>query len=69
MKFTIITVSFNAADNIAETINSVLSQSYNDIEYIIIDGGSTDGTAELYANMTETSLTGFQNQTMGYTMP
>lgn len=37
MKFTIITVSFNAADNIAETINSVLSQSYNDIEYIIID--------------------------------
>lgn len=47
MKFTIITVCRNAADNLSGTIESVLSQSYHDIEYIVIDGGSTDGTIDI----------------------
>lgn len=47
MKCTIITVSYNAVDTIESTINSVLSQDYNDIEYIIIDGNSSDGTKEI----------------------
>lgn len=47
MKCTIITVSYNAADTIESTINSVLSQDYNDIEYIIIDGNSSDGTLDI----------------------
>lgn len=47
MKCTIITVSYNAVDTIESTINSVLSQDYNDIEYIIIDGHSSDGTKEV----------------------
>jgi glycosyltransferase involved in cell wall biosynthesis len=43
----IITVCFNAVDYIEQTIQSVLSQNYPAIQYIIIDGGSTDGTMEI----------------------
>lgn len=46
MKFSVITVCYNAADIITATINSVLCQSYHDFEYIVIDGKSTDGTVE-----------------------
>jgi glycosyltransferase involved in cell wall biosynthesis len=47
LKFSIITVSYNSIKTIADTIDSVLAQSYPHIEYIIIDGASTDGTKEL----------------------
>jgi glycosyltransferase involved in cell wall biosynthesis len=43
----IITVSHNSVRTISDTIQSVLDQSYENIEYIIIDGSSTDGTIEL----------------------
>lgn len=43
----IVTVSFNAVNEIENTILSVLSQSYRNIEYIVVDGGSTDGTIDL----------------------
>ena len=43
-KISIITVSFNAVKVIEETIVSVINQTYTNVEYIIIDGGSTDGT-------------------------
>lgn len=46
----IITVSHNAADFIEQTITSVLSQTYRHIEYIIIDGASTDGTVDIIRN-------------------
>ena len=45
MKISIITCSYNAADTIEKTVKSVLSQKNADIEYIIIDGLSDDGTA------------------------
>jgi len=47
MKISIITVVWNNINTINDTINSVLSQNYNNIEYIVIDGGSTDGTLSL----------------------
>ena len=43
----IITVSYNAEKTIEQTILSVLNQTYTNIEYIIIDGKSTDGTNEI----------------------
>ena len=47
MKISIITVVFNNFSQIKKTIDSVINQTYNNIEYIIIDGGSTDGSKEL----------------------
>jgi glycosyltransferase involved in cell wall biosynthesis len=43
----VVTVVFNAKDLIEKTILSVLEQSYKEIEYIVIDGGSTDGTLDI----------------------
>ncbi len=47
MKVSIITPTFNSAETLENTIKSVLSQSYPDIEYIIVDGKSTDNTLDI----------------------
>ena len=43
-KLSIITVNLNNADGLRKTIESVVSQTFTDFEYILIDGGSTDGS-------------------------
>ncbi len=47
MKISIITVVYNAVYTIERTIQSVLNQNYDELEYIVIDGGSSDGTVDV----------------------
>lgn len=47
MKISVVTICYNAIDGIERTIQSVIGQTYKDIEYIVIDGGSTDGTVDV----------------------
>jgi glycosyltransferase involved in cell wall biosynthesis len=47
IKISVITVVYNGQDTILDTIESVLSQTHDNIEYIIIDGGSTDATLDI----------------------
>ncbi len=51
-KISIITITFNAAETLERTIKSIASQDYSNIEYIIIDGGSTDTTCSLIRQYT-----------------
>ncbi len=44
MKISVITVCYNAAGTLGETLDSIADQTYHNIEHIVIDGGSTDGT-------------------------
>jgi len=50
LKISIITAVYNNKNYIADCIESVISQSYQEIEHIVIDGGSTDGTKEILEN-------------------
>ena len=50
MKISIITVCYNSEETILSTLNSVISQTYKDIEHIIIDGGSIDRTLDILKN-------------------
>tara|TARA_Y100000816_G_C26103350_1_gene585402 strand:+ start:102 stop:854 length:753 start_codon:yes stop_codon:yes gene_type:complete len=80
-KISIVTPVFNGEEYIQETIESVLAQKYDNIEYIVVDGGSTDKTKEIiekyrdriskiiYQNdnsMYEALETGFKNSTGEY---
>lgn len=52
-RVTLVTPSYNAADYLRAAIDSVLAQDYPDIEYLVMDGGSMDGTVELLTSYGE----------------
>ena len=47
MKISVITVTYNSAATLADTLKSVASQDYADVEHILVDGASTDGTLDI----------------------
>lgn len=47
MKISVVTVTFNSAATVRDTIESVLKQEYSDYEYLVIDGGSKDNTVDI----------------------
>lgn len=46
-KLSIITICFNIKDEIEQTLKSIVNQTWQDFEWIVIDGGSTDGTLDV----------------------
>ena len=57
MKVSIITIAYNSAETIEDTIKSIVAQDYSNIEYIIIDGGSTDKTLSIVDKFKESITT------------
>lgn len=53
MKYSIITINYNNCDGLRRTIESVVNQTYTDYEYIVIDGGSTDGSVDVIKEYTD----------------
>lgn len=53
MLFSIVTINFNNAAGLEKTIRSVISQTCHDFEYIIVDGGSTDGSVDVIKRYSE----------------
>jgi len=53
MKISIITITYNSANTLPRTLESVQSQKYDEIEHIIVDGASTDGSVELIKEYAE----------------
>lgn len=47
MKLSVITINYNNRDGLRKTIESVVNQTFKDFEYIVIDGGSTDGSVDV----------------------
>ena len=47
MLFSVITINYNNRIGLQKTINSVIEQSFDDYEYIVIDGGSSDGSKDV----------------------
>lgn len=67
-KITVVTVVYNGILTLDATIKSVISQTYSNLEYIVVDGGSTDGTLELLKKYNSQISIIISERMMGYMM-
>lgn len=58
MKLSIITINYNNLEGLKKTVNSILSQTWRDFEWIIVDGGSTDGSKEYIESLAQSLSVG-----------
>ena len=56
MRFGVVTVTYNNIQGLRKTSESVLAQSFEDFEWIVVDGGSTDGTMEFLSNLDQSRV-------------
>ena len=63
MKLSIITINYNNASGLRKTLVSVAAQTYRDIEHIIVDGGSTDGSVDIIREYAEDQTSNIKHQT------
>lgn len=66
---TIITVCFNIKDEIERTCQSIVNQTWQNFEWIVIDGGSTDGTVDILKNILTELIFWFQSLIKVYITP
>lgn len=69
MKISLITATYNSAATLKSTFKSVLSQTYTDIDYWVIDGGSTDGTIDIIKEYEVAGCTISRRKTAASTTP
>ena len=65
MKLSIITINYNNAEGLRKTLASVASQTYADIEHVIVDGGSTDGSVEIIREYADNEAKGERLEAKG----
>jgi len=53
VKISIVTVCYNSVETVEDTVRSVLAQTHDEVEHVIVDGGSTDGTLDVLARYRE----------------
>lgn len=68
IKFSVITINYNNNNGLIRTIKSVINQKYRNFEFIIIDGGSNDGSYNTITSYSSKSTTGFPKRIMVFIM-